>query len=334
MVVDSADVAVTSTEFAIAALAVARLRYDYHKDLALTGFYTNRGVGFALGPRLHWGDQVDGTRFHNNLYAFYTFEALDRSFKNDQNPSLRTGGQLGGIGARYDYTNVFWNEAPTSQRKLRLFVDWYDKNLASDYGYLDWGYIASGTLPVGSPRTVVAAEIVNGFSEPFNSLVPNQGLFSLGGERTIRGIGAEDQLARNVFVLRTELRREIFSDLDLNLHDVAILRRVSARLLLRYRPVEQLRRPHLRPAQLGHRRRRRHRRDVRLLRLLLRLRLPRRRHPPRREPGRHAGPLRLGAVLFDHGGARSPPSVPLWTAPVVYGLPLSMDPRASSSSSA
>jgi len=231
VVMDSADVAVTSTEFAIAALAVVRLRYDYHKDIAVTGFYTNRGIGFALGPRLHFGDPVDGTRFHNNLYAFYTFEALDDSFRNDHNPKLRTGGQLGGIGARYDYTNVFWGEAPTGQRKLRLFIDWYDKNLGSDYGYLDWGYIASGTLPIGSPRTVIAAEVVNGFSEPFNSLVPNQGLFSLGGERTIRGIGAEDQLARNVFVLRTELRRELFSDLELNLHDIAVLRRLSARFL-------------------------------------------------------------------------------------------------------
>jgi hypothetical protein len=86
VVLDSADVAVTSTEFAIAALAVARLRYDYHKDIALTGFYTNRGIGFAIGPRLHFGDRVDGTRFHNNLY-FYTFEALDDSFRNDHNRS-------------------------------------------------------------------------------------------------------------------------------------------------------------------------------------------------------------------------------------------------------
>lgn len=232
VVMDSADVAVTSTEFAVAAQAVLRLRYDYTKDFGVTGFYTNRGVGFALGPRLHWGTPIDNTRFRNNLYAFYRFEALDRSFKNDSNPSLRTGGQLGGIGLRYDYSNVFWRDWPTDQRQLRLFVDWYDKNLGSDYGYLDWGYIASGTVPILSPRTVAAAEVFNGFSEPFNSLVPNQGLYSLGGERTIRGIGAEEQLARNVFVLRTELRRQLFSDLDLNFHDIAVLRRLSARLLL------------------------------------------------------------------------------------------------------
>lgn len=232
VVIDTADVAVTSTEFAIGALAVARLRYDYRKDLGLTAFYTNRGVGFAVGPRLHFGTPVDNSRFRHNLYGFYTFQALDRSFTDDRHPSVRTGGTLGGIGARYDYTNVFWPDWPTDQRRLRLFVDWYDRNLGSDYGYLDWGYAASGTVPILSPRTVAAAEVLNGFSKPFNSLVPNQGLYSLGGERTIRGIGAETQLARNVFVLRTELRREISPDLDLNFHDLAVLRRLSARLLL------------------------------------------------------------------------------------------------------
>jgi len=232
VVMDSADVAVTSTEFAFAAQAVLRLRYDYTKDFGVTGFYTNRGIGFALGPRLHWGTPIDNSRFRNNLYGFYRFESLDRGFRNDSNPGLRTGGQLGGIGARYDYTNVFWRDWPTDQRQLRLFIDWYDKNLGSDYGYLDWGYIASGTVPLFSPKTVLAGEVFNGFSEAFNSLVPNQGLYSLGGERTIRGIGAEEQLARNVFVLRTELRRQLFRDLDLNLHDIAILRRLSARLLL------------------------------------------------------------------------------------------------------
>lgn len=231
LVVDSADVAVTSSEFAIGALAVARLRYDYRKDVGLTAFYTSRGVGFALGPRLHWGAPVDNSRFRHNLYAFYTFQALDGSFRDDRHPGVRTSGQLGGIGARYDYTNVFWGDWPTHQRRLRLFADWFDRNLGSDFGYLDWGYVASGTVPIVSPRTVAAAEVFNGFSEPFNSLVPNQGLYSLGGERTIRGIGAETQLARNVFVLRGELRREITSDLDLNFHDIAVLRRVSARLL-------------------------------------------------------------------------------------------------------
>ncbi|MBX3024708.1 hypothetical protein KF840_07345 [bacterium] len=231
VVVDSADVAVTSTEFAIGALALARLRYDYSKDVGLTAFYTNRGIGFAVGPRLHWGEPVDNARFRHNLYGFYTFTSLDRSFTDDRHPDVRTGGQLGGIGARYDYTNVFWGDAPTSQRRLRLFADWFDTNLGSDYGYLDWGYLASATLPLGTPRTVAAAEIVNGFSEPFNSLVPNQGLYSLGGERTIRGISAEAQLARNVFVLRSELRQVLTPDLDFNLHDIVVLRRISTRLL-------------------------------------------------------------------------------------------------------
>lgn len=232
VVLDAADVEVSSTEFSFAAQLVTRLRYDYGKDVAVTGFYTNRGIGVAVGPRLHFGTPVDATRFRHNLAGFYLFEALDRSFTNDAQPGVRTGGHLGGIGARYDYTTVSWADAPSHQRRLRLYVDWYDKNLGSDYGYLDWGLVASATAPLGSPRTILAGQVFNGFSQPFNSLVPNQGLYSLGGERSIRGIGAETELARNLFVLRTELRRELGAALDLNLHDVVVLRRLDVHLLL------------------------------------------------------------------------------------------------------
>jgi len=232
VVVDSADVEVSSTEFGFSGQLVGRLRYDYRKDVALTGFYTNRGIGFTVGPRIHFGEPIDGTRYRHNLYGFYYFEALDRSFKNDAQPGVRTTGQLAGFGGRYDYTNVFWGEAPSDERRLRLFVDGYDKSLGGDYSYIDWGYVAAGTVPLWTPRTVAAAQVVNGFSEPLGTDPPNQGLFSLGGDRTIRGIGAEKQLARNIFVLRTELRQEIYPEVDLNLHDLLILRRFNVHALL------------------------------------------------------------------------------------------------------
>ena len=232
VVIDAADVEVTSTEFAFAAVAVARLRYDYRKDVAVTGFYTNRGIGFVAGPRWHFGAPVHETRYHHNVYAFYGLESLDRSFRNDANPTVRTGGQLAGFGARYDYTNVFWSDWPTHQRRLRLFVDWYDEALGGDYAYLDWGVVASATTPLLTPRTILAGEVFNGFSEPFDTRIPNQGLYSLGGERTIRGIGAEEELARNILVVRSELRRELFADLGWNLADALVLRRLSLRALL------------------------------------------------------------------------------------------------------
>ena len=62
--------------------------------------------------------------------------------------------------------------------------------------------------------------------------MPNQGLYSLGGSRSIRGIGAEEELARNIFVLRTELRQAIYPELDLNLLDLLVLRRVQVQLLV------------------------------------------------------------------------------------------------------
>ena len=140
---------------------------------------------------------------------------------------------LGGIGFRYDYTNVFWPDDPTDQRRFRVYSDWFDKGLGSDFDFVDWGYTASAVVPLWSHSTLAAAQVFNGFSEALNdSAVPTQGLYSLGGSLSIRGIGAEEQLARNIFVLRTELRQVISTELDLNLLDALVLRQLQVKVLL------------------------------------------------------------------------------------------------------
>ena len=233
VVLDSADVEISSTEFGISGLVVGRARYDYRKDLAAAAFYTNRSIGFTFGPRLHWGTPIDATRYPHNVYAFYSFQGLDSSFKDKRRPQVRTRGQLGGLGVRYDYTNVFAFDNPTNQRQLRLFADWYDDSLGSDFDYVAWGASAVATHPLWSYRTIVAGQILSGFSEPLNgSVVPNQGLYSLGGSRSIRGVGAEDELARNIFLIRAELRQTVYPEVDLNLLDLLVLRRGQLRFFV------------------------------------------------------------------------------------------------------
>lgn len=233
VVLDSATVDVSSTEFAIAGLVVARGRYDYTKDLALAGFYTNRGIGAALGPRLHWGPQNDPNTYRHNLYAFYGIESLDPGFRDRQNPSLRTAGHVNTLGARYDYTTVQTLNNPTQSARGRLFLDWFDTAIGSNFDYVRFGAAAGFTHPVLTHRTVVAAEVVNGFIEPTGSTaVPLQGLFSLGGSLSIRGIGAEEELARNIFLLRTEVRQTIYPEIDLSFFDLIVLRRSQLRLFV------------------------------------------------------------------------------------------------------
>ena len=160
---------------------VGRARYDYRKDLALAAFYTNRSIGFTAGARAHWGAPIDATTYHHNLYAFYGFQALDGSFKDKRRPAFRTTGQLDSLGFRYDYTNVFSYDNPSHERNVRLYADWYDQALGSDFNYVDWGAHVALTQPLWSYRTIAAAQVVDGFSEPLgSSLVPNQGLYSLG----------------------------------------------------------------------------------------------------------------------------------------------------------
>jgi hypothetical protein len=230
IVLDSADIEVSSTEFGFAAQLVARIDQDYRRDFAFTGFYTSRGIGFAAGPRLHLGKPIDETLFRHNLHGFYSFTSLDSGFDHRQSPDFETTGKLAGFGLRYDYTNVFFSQNPSLQRQIRFYLDWYDKALGSDFNYMSWGYNAAGSYPVWGHRTILAAQIINGFSHAFgSSVVPNQGLYSLGGARSIRGIDFGDDLGRNIFVLRTELRHLLRTELDWNLLDLLILRRTQLR---------------------------------------------------------------------------------------------------------
>ncbi len=230
LVIDSAEVEISSSEFGLTALAVARNRYDYHKDLAFAGFYTDRSLGFTAGARAHWGQPIDPARYRNNLYGFYAFQALNKDFVDDRRPTERTSGQLGSLGFRYDYTNVYAFDNPTDERQFRIYADWYDAALGSDFNYVDWGYIATVTHPLWSYRTIAAAQLFNGFSEPLgSSQVPNQGQYSLGGTLAIRGIPVHKELGRNTLIVRAELRQDIFPEVDMNLLDLLVLRRGQLR---------------------------------------------------------------------------------------------------------
>jgi hemolysin activation/secretion protein len=80
---------------------------------------------------------------------------------------------------------------------------------------------------------VVAGQLLNGFSEPLGgSLVPNQGRYSLGGYRSIRGIGAEEELGENIALVRGELRHFLSPELDMNLLDLFTVRRLQPRIFV------------------------------------------------------------------------------------------------------
>ncbi|MBI3766866.1 MAG: hypothetical protein HY271_00050 [Deltaproteobacteria bacterium] len=233
LVLDSADVTVTSSEFGISGLFVARRRYDYRKDVGMVAFYSDRSVGFTIGPRAHFGAPIDATSYRHNLYGFYTFAGLRRAFNDDSRPEIRTDGQLGGVGVRYDYSDEFWYDNPTDTTKVRLFADLYDRRLGSAFDYADWGVRASVVRPLLTPRTLVAAELMNAFSTPTGGdRVPNQGRYSLGGDLAIRGIPVKARLGENLALARFEIRQMLAPDLDLSLADVLVLRRAQLRFFV------------------------------------------------------------------------------------------------------
>ena len=78
---------------------------------------------------------------------------MRRDFGDDSRPEFQTDGQLGGVGLRYDYTDEFTYDNPTSATKVRLFGDVYDGRLGSSFDYVDWGARASVVRPLVTPKS-------------------------------------------------------------------------------------------------------------------------------------------------------------------------------------
>jgi hypothetical protein len=233
LVLDSADVTVTSSEFAISGLFVGRWRYDYTKDVGLITFFSDRGTGLHVGPRLHFGAPNDATTYRHNLFGFYTFADLRGDFQDDSRPGFRTDGRLGGFGLRYDYGDELSYDNPTDATKVRLFGEWYDGALGSSFDYAQWGARASFVRPLLGPRTLVALQLMNAFSATTgDGPVPNQGRYSLGGDLAVRGIAVDERLGENVALARVELRRTVSAEMDWNAHDILVLRRGQLRFFV------------------------------------------------------------------------------------------------------
>ncbi|HEY8516997.1 MAG TPA: BamA/TamA family outer membrane protein [Candidatus Binatia bacterium] len=233
LVLDTADVEVSSTEFGLAALFVARRRYDYTKDIAINPYFTERSYGFNVGPRVHFGPRNDPNTYRHNVFLFYNYAWLDRGFTDDSEPELRTSGNVGGLGLRYDYSNVYYYDNPTEQREARLFVDWHDEALGGDYGFVRFGARVATTTPLFTPNTIGAIELLIGFEEETSSKgVPLQEQFSLGGRRALRGVSVNEKLARNIGLARFELRQDVYPEVDLNLLDLAVYRRPQLKLFV------------------------------------------------------------------------------------------------------
>ncbi|MGH7803648.1 MAG: hypothetical protein ACREQJ_04825 [Candidatus Binatia bacterium] len=229
VLLDSADVEVSSTEFGFSTLFVARRKYDYRKDLAAAAFINDRAYGLHSGFQLHGGKAIDRNLFRDNLFLYYAVEELERGFGEDRDDAPRAGGRLSGFGLRYNHFDSFWFENPSRSRHVRLFLDGYDRSLGSRYGFVRTGGSLAVTHAV-RPDTIAALQLIAGFTlRTGDRSIPPQGLYGIGGFRAIRGIGADDDLDRHLAVVRAEIRRLLPFRLDLDLDEIVIARRLQVK---------------------------------------------------------------------------------------------------------
>jgi hypothetical protein len=252
VVLDSADVTVTSSEFGLSGLFVARQRYDYTKDIGLIGYFSDRSAGLHVGPRLHFGPRNDATTYRHNFYGFYTFEGLRGDFRDDSRRHRGDDGVLSGVGLRYDYTDEYAWDNPTDETKVRLFGDYFGSGLGSSFDYFDWGVRMSFVKPIVTHRTLLAVQLMNAWSAPVDSSrVPNQGRYSLGGDLAVRAVPVDERLGENVALARVELRQTIYPEVDHNFFDWVTFRHGQLRLFVDAGRVEDRRTSLYRPSDFA-----------------------------------------------------------------------------------
>ncbi len=252
VVLDSADVTVTSSEFGLSGLFVARRRYDYGKDIGLIGYFSDRSVGMHVGPRLHWGEKNDATTYRHNLHGFYTIESLRGDFRDDSRRGRGDDGTLGGVGLRYDYSDEYSWDNPTDETKVRVFGDYFTGALGSSFDYFDWGVRVSLVRPILTPRTLIAVQLMNAFSAPTDSSrVPNQGRYSLGGDLGVRAVPVDERLGENIALARFELRQAIYPEVDHNFFDWITFRHGQLRFFVDAGRVEDRRTSLYRPSDFA-----------------------------------------------------------------------------------
>jgi hypothetical protein len=182
-VLDSADVTVTSSEFGLSGLFVARRRYDYSKDIGPHRLLLGPQRRHARRASLHWGEKErrddvspqPARLLHDRVAA----RGLPRRFA--ARPRRRRHARR--RRSRYDYSDEYSWDNPTDETKVRVFGDYFTGALGSSFDYFDWGVRVSLVRPILTPRTLIAVQLMNAFSAPTDSSrVPNQGRYSLGGD--------------------------------------------------------------------------------------------------------------------------------------------------------
>ena len=158
LVLDTADVEVSSTEFGLMALFVGRKRGDYTKDFAISPYLTERGYGVNAGPRgIHFGPRNDAP----------TPTATTCTRSTTTRGSTAGSGRLTARPARrrpdrrlrrplrlLERLFLRQSDQPARRPRIRRLVR---PDLGGDYGFVRFRWARHATPPLLTPRTIGAS---------------------------------------------------------------------------------------------------------------------------------------------------------------------------------
>ncbi|MCA8920859.1 MAG: BamA/TamA family outer membrane protein, partial [Planctomycetes bacterium] len=202
---------------------------SYADRILFDGFYQEDERGFTLSYGHGFGFFIDERSFAAGIKLSATAQQVNSGVLRNRTTLVESEGTLVSTGASFGFDTRQYSVDPTFGFGVGFGAEYSDKLFGTQFRFLSMAGGASivSRLWRGSH---IGAEVILGQIEGTD--VPTQRLLDAGGEGAVRGVQTSRFVDRALFVLRTEVRHHVFTDMDLNLMWLSWLRKLQLVLFL------------------------------------------------------------------------------------------------------
>jgi len=202
---------------------------DYQDRILVDGFYEQDERGITIGYGRGFGFWVDERSYGAGGRISLTAQQVTAGVLNDRTTIEESEGTLVTVSGSLGFDSRQYSVDPTWGFGVGVGAEYSDKIFGTDFRFVSVG--GGGSFVAQLWRgTHLGAELRWGQIE--GSDIPTQRLFDAGGENTIRGVQTSRFVDRSMFVVRTELRHHVFTDMNLPLLWLSWVRKLQAVLFL------------------------------------------------------------------------------------------------------
>ncbi|MEZ6188884.1 MAG: BamA/TamA family outer membrane protein [Planctomycetota bacterium] len=202
---------------------------SYADRILLDGFVQEDERGVSVAYAHGFGFFIDERTFGMGLRTGLTLQEVNAGVLRDRTTLVESEGTLASASLGFGFDTRQYSVDPTAGFGVGFGMEYSDKVFGTEFRFLSLSGSSAFVTQLWR-GTHVGAEVVWGQIE--GSDVPTQRLFDAGGETTVRGVQTSRFVDRSLFVVRTELRHHVFTDMNFPLLWLSWLRKMQVVLFL------------------------------------------------------------------------------------------------------